>query len=228
MKKKILICIAHSDDETIGCAGAILNHIKNKDEVYAIFMTDGISSRNLKQKKKLISKRKSYSFLASEILGFKWLYRYCGNFPDNALDKVPFIKIVKKIERVKKKIKPDIIYTHNPGDLNIDHRLVSEATLTAFRPMANEKWQKIIAIEIPSSTDYAYAIEKNKFNPNLFLNIFPYWKKKQQALLAYKKEIKNYPNSRSIKGIKFLASLRGAQSGLKMAEAFQVLREIKR
>lgn len=228
MKKKILICVAHPDDETIGCAGAILSHIKNQDEVYAIYMTDGVSSRKLKQKKLLIAKRKSYSLLASQILGFKWLYRYCGNFPDNALDKIPLIKIIKKIEIVKQIIKPDIIYTHNPSDLNIDHRIVSEATLTAFRPMANQKWEKILAIEIPSSTDYAYFIKKNEFNPNLFLNILPYWEKKQKALLAYKGEIKKYPNSRSIKGIKILACLRGVQNGLKMAEAFQVLKEIKR
>ena len=58
---------------------------------------------------------------------------------------------------------PHIIYTHNPHDLNIDHRIVAEATLIAFRPQAKEVWKKILAFEIPSSTDFAYFKKKNNF-----------------------------------------------------------------
>ena len=31
-------------------------------------------------------------------------------------------------------MKPEVIYTHHAGDLNIDHRIVSRAVLTATRP----------------------------------------------------------------------------------------------
>lgn len=226
--KKVLICVAHSDDETIGCGGTIAAHIKNKDQVFCAYMTDGVGARSSKKKEILIKERFKNSELASKILGFVWLHQYCGNFPDNALDSVRFLDIVKKIECVKKQIKPDIIYTHNPSDLNIDHKIVAEATLTAFRPMAGETWQKILAFEVPSSTDYGYFKKNNIFVPNYFNNIDPYWNKKNKALLAYKNEIKKYPNSRSLKGIKSLAYLRGSQNGIKMAEAFQILKEIKR
>jgi LmbE family N-acetylglucosaminyl deacetylase len=228
MKKRILLCVAHSDDETIGCGGAIAHHVKNGDKVYGLYMTNGVGARNSKFRDKFIAQRKKNALIASKILGFKWLIDYCPDFPDNAMDKVRLLDVVKVIEVVKAKIKPHIIYTHNPNDLNIDHRIVAEATLTAFRPQANEGWEKILAFEIPSSTDFAYFKNNKNFQPNYFLDIKNFWKKKERALLAYKKEIKKFPNSRSLKGIEILSKFRGIQNGLFQAEAFQLLKEIKK
>jgi LmbE family N-acetylglucosaminyl deacetylase len=228
MKKRVLICVAHADDETIGCGGAIAHHVKNKDKVYCIYMTNGVGARHFKTKDNLINQRKKNSLLAAKILGFEWLSNYCGDFPDNAMDKVKLLDVVKIIEKAKKKIMPHIIYTHNPHDLNVDHRTVAEATLIAFRPQAKEIWEKILALEIPSSTDFAYFKKNNTFQPNYFLDIKKYWNKKKKALLSYKKEIKKFPNSRSLKGIEILSKFRGMQNGLEQAEGFQILKKIKR
>ena len=70
------------------------------------------------------------------------------------MDKVPLLEVVKVIESIKKKIQPNLIYTHSMADLNIDHRIVSQATLTAFRPLSSESWNEIRTFEVPSSTDY--------------------------------------------------------------------------
>ena len=222
--KKILVCVAHPDDETIGCGGTIAKHLKNGDKVFCVSMTDGVSSRD-NFKKKDISKRNYSLKKAEKILGFEWV-KTQKIFPDNQLDTVKFLDIVKILEIVKKKIKPSIIYTHYPEDLNIDHRVVAEATLTAFRPLKGN-FEKILAFEIPSSTDYRYY-KKKTFNPNYFNDISKYWKKKKKALLAYKQELRKGPNSRSLKGIEALAKYRGMQNGLKCAEAFLILKEINK
>ena len=52
--------------------------------------------------------------------------------------------------------------------------------------------------------------------------------KKKRAIQSYKTEIKKFPNSRSLKGIYSLAQTRGVQNGVKLAEAFITLKEIKR
>ena len=228
MKKRILICVAHPDDETIGCGGAIAHHIKNKDKVYCIYMTDGVGARYSKTKDSLIHQRKKNSLSAAKILGFKWLPDCCGDFLDNAMDKAKLLDVVKLIEKAKKRTRPHIIYTHNPYDLNVDHRIVAEATLTAFRPQAKEAWKKILAFEIPSSTDFAYFKKTKTFQPNYFLDIKKFWKKKKKALQAYTTEIKKFPNSRSLKGIEILSKFRGMQNGLEQAEGFQILKQIKR
>ena len=44
MTKKVLIIAAHSDDEALGW-GTILKHVSKGDEVFAVFLADGVSSR---------------------------------------------------------------------------------------------------------------------------------------------------------------------------------------
>ena len=48
--KTILIIVAHTDDEELGMVGTIEIHYLKGDKVYAISMTDGISSRRNHEK----------------------------------------------------------------------------------------------------------------------------------------------------------------------------------
>ncbi len=223
-KNKVLVCVAHSDDETFGCGGTIAKHVSKGDKVYCISFTDGVSSRkNTKLsdiKKREISKNK-----ASKILGFKWV-KTKTVFEDNKLSFNNLLDITKIIEISKKKIKPNIIYTHFADDLNIDHRVVAEATLTAFRPIKNN-FEKIFSFEVPSATDYRY-FKKKQFNPNFINDITKFWKIKKRAILAYKKELQKFPNSRSLHGIETLSKYRGSQNGLNYAEGFVLVKEISK
>ncbi len=224
-KKTVLIIVAHSDDETFGMGGTIKKHFDNGDKIYAISMTNGVGSRLTSNDQKEITNRRKASIKASEILGFEWLDTY--DFCDNAMDKYPLIDVVRSIENSKSKIKPDIVYTHSNADLNIDHRVVLNAVLTGFRPLPNENCSEIRLFEVPSSTDYSHDEVIGKFTPNLFVDITSQWKMKLNAINCYEKEIRNYPNSRSLKGIEILSQLRGTQSGLLKAEAFQIIRKIE-
>ena len=223
-KNNILVVVAHSDDETIGMGGTIKRHVNNEDNVFVISMTDGVSSR-VNTSNIQISSRLEASKKASLLLGFKW--EKTLNFLDNSLDTYPILKIIKEIEDVKSKINPNIVYTHSFADLNIDHKIVSNAVLTAFRPMPNENCKEIRLFEVSSSTDYGYKNVTGKFEPNLFINIENTWNDKLNALKFYEEEIKKYPHSRSYKGIENLAKVRGNQVGLNMAEAFEVIRKIE-
>ena len=228
MKKKIksaLIVVAHRDDEILGCGGTIAKLIEDKYKVYAISMTNGVSSR-VRSSKKEIDQRYKNSLKAAKLIGFNWLNKISGDFADNAMDSEPLLNIVKVIEKAKKITNPEIVITHYPEDLNIDHQIVSSATLTAFRPKTNQTCKKIISFEVPSSTDFA-IYKKNFFKPNYFVDIQKFWNRKKLGLDAYKDEMLKYPNSRSLKGLKNLAHYRGNQVGLNMAEAFQILRIIK-
>lgn len=221
--KNILIIVAHPDDETIGMGGTIAKHTKNGDKVYAISMTDGVSSRN-EIDFKGSEQRKKNAILASEILGFEWAEMF--DFDDNELDKYPLLRLVKVIENIKYTLNPKLVYTHWSNDLNVDHRAVASAVLTAFRPQPGEQLREMRMFEIPSSTDYGAYVGNEQFNPNLFIEIDENWAKKEQALRCYGNEIKPAPHSRSLQGINNLACLRGNQVGLSRCEAFQVARKI--
>ena len=228
-KNKILVVVAHSGDETFGCGGTSAHHVRNNDKVFCISFTNGVGVRFDNNKNEYeIKKRKASALKAQKILGFRWLEEYCADFPDNSLDTVSMLELIKIIEQTKKKIKPDIIYTHSNTDLNVDHRKISEATVVAFRPQPGENWKEIRFFEIPSSTEYSDGLNFDDFKPNLFINIKTTLKKKLTALKAYSSELRDYPHPRSLKGIKVLAQHRGVQNGLEYAEAFKVVKKIVR
>lgn len=226
MKKRILICVAHPDDEVLGCGGVIQYHKLKGDQVYCLSLTNGVSARNYSSKiiQKKIFDRKKNAIHSAKVLGFKWL-DLKQKFEDNRLDKYDLLDVIKVIEIAKKKINPHIIYTHNKTDLSIDHKVTYNAVVTAFRPQDKEIWQEILAFEIPSSTDFNPGAD---FKPNYVIDIKKFIKKKLKAFSLYREEVRKYPHSRSLKGIETLAKIRGLQNGIEYGEAFQIVKKIKR
>ena len=217
----VLVVAAHPDDEAIGCFGTLLNHYKLGDKINIIFLTDGVSSRGKSEKNK--ERRKKNCLKVLSALGLKKNNVFFLDYPDNMLDTVPLLDVIKDIEEIKQKIKPNILYTHFSNDLNIDHRIAYQAAVTASRPTTNETVKKIFCFEILSSTEWS---DKNKqiFSPNYFVDISKFINKKIKALKIYDKEIKKSPNARSLENIKNHASTRGSTIGTYYAEAFFVER----
>jgi LmbE family N-acetylglucosaminyl deacetylase len=225
LKQDILIVVAHKDDETIGMGGTIAKHTNNGDNVFCVAMTDGVSSRKDSTQSD-VKKRALAANKAAKILNFKWLENRV--FPDNSIDSIPLLSIIEVIEEAKNEINPKIIYTHSKADLNIDHRIVCDAVLTAFRPQPSESWNEIITFEVPSATDYGHPNVTGNFSPNLFVNIEKTWDLKKKALNCYSEEMRKYPHSRSLKALENNNKSLGNKVGLEFAEAFQIIRKIER
>jgi LmbE family N-acetylglucosaminyl deacetylase len=223
---RVLVVVAHRDDETIGAGGTLSKHAEAGDEVLAISMTDGVGSRPELRGEAAKQIRSENSEKAAEILGIDWLSS--ANFPDNQMDTVPFLEIVQFIENSQRGFLPEKIYTHFVGDLNVDHVLTAQATLTAFRPEPDQFCHQIVGFEVASSTDYGALSGRPLFRPDLFIGIDGQWAKKKAALEAYGSELRPYPHSRSIESLESLNRLRGNQVGLHFAEAFQTYRSVLR
>jgi len=228
--EKILVVAAHPDDELLGCGGTIIEHIKKKDKVGILIVSEGITSRdekrNVKKRKKEIENLFSTSKKIGKKIGVNFIELL--GLPDNRLDGMNLLDIIKKIEKVIIKFKPNVIYTHHNGDLNIDHSLVNRAVLTATRPTPNQIVRKIYSFEILSSTNWSVSSKHTAFIPNYFNDISSSLRSKIKYLKMYKDELRKWPHARSIKSIESLAYFRGSSVGIKAAEAFQLLREIKK
>jgi len=223
--KTVLIVAAHPDDDAFGCAGTIIKLANQKNKIFAIYFTDGVSARiNKSDQKKMILDRKNNSDSAAKIMGIKKCTYL--SYPDNQLDKVSLLEIAQKIEHQIKKIQPELILTHFDNDLNLDHQLVNRAVITATRPKPGQKVKKILLFETLSSTEWRFSNKKKVFNPNYFVDISKTINEKIATVKCYKKEVFSWPHPRSLKGVKTLAMFRGQSVGLKFAEAFEVLREI--
>lgn len=220
--EKVLVIVAHADDEAIGCGGTLLKHSDNGDEVRIIYMTDGVGARASDPVASI--DRLSAQKQACHQLDVSTFYNHA--FPDNGMDQIPLIEVAQVIEPVIKEYKPTIIYTHHGGDLNIDHRIVHQAVLTACRPQPNTSVKKILSFEVNSSTEWASISMSAPFLPNYFVDISRYNKEKQLLLEKYQNEMKPYPHTRSIEAIDYLNKVRGSSIGVESAEAFMLIRLI--
>jgi len=235
MSVNVLIIVAHPDDEVLGMGGTILKHFKKGDSVTIAYLTTGITSRrstdfknstnySSSNKEKLemgkqIKKLCEDARAACKILKVKDNIFF--DLPDNEMDTVSPSKIKKIIKKILKEKKPERIYTSHYGDLNVDHRIVCDSVLATCESVKSNV-NEIFCFEILSSTEWAFPYT---FRPNYFVDIKNEISEKIQAMKCYKNEIRKFPHPRSVEGIKN-ASLRwGTVSGLKCAEAFELIKK---
>lgn len=226
MKDKVLVVAAHPDDEVLGCGGTVARLANDGCEVYTLILCRGIAGRyengDAEKIKSEIEELKKQTHAANETIGVKEVFFH--DFPDNRFDTIALLDLVKVIEQVKDSIKPDIVFTHCAGDLNIDHQITYKAVLTATRPLSEETVRQIYSFEVLSSTEWNYPLS---FSPNVFFDISGVIEAKTKAMSQYKSELREFPHPRSLEGAKSNAKVWGMKAGLKYAEAFECVRWIR-
>jgi N-acetylglucosamine malate deacetylase 1 len=227
MSRIIAVVAAHPDDEVLGCGAAIARHALAGEQVHVLIVSEGATSRGAARSRAkaqvelsdlAMSARKAHAILGSASLEMM-------AFPDNRLDSVDLLDVVKPIEAFLEKVCPETLYTHFPADLNIDHRIVSEAVQVACRPVPGSRLKQLLMFEVASSTEWRVASPVS-FNPNYFVEISGTLELKRHALAAYASEIRPWPHARSLEAVEALAKWRGASVGIVAAEAFVLGRGI--
>lgn len=216
--KNILVVAAHPDDETLGAGGTLAKYVKLGYKVSVVFLTDGVGARPDRMSLELVSRRQYAARAAMDILGVQDLM--FGDFPDNKLDSVPLLGVTQFLEILNPE-SFDLVLTHSPRDLNVDHRIASEATNVVFRPQYGNP-RTVLNFEVQSSTNWQPANAAPNFSPNWFEDISETLEVKLKAMDAYSEELREWPHSRSIKAIRSLAEYRGSSCGVTAAEGFEL------
>lgn len=219
--KKALIIAAHPDDEILGCGGTI-KKFATKFEFHVLILTGGAEGRYDKEMESLLRQNAQK---ANELVGtFKV---YFENLPNQGLDAIPLTKVIQPIEERIALIKPEILFVHHSGDLNKDHRITYEATMTVSRPLPGQCVKKVYSYSVPSSTEWNFTEGEKVFVPNTFVEISSEIDSKIDAMKCYKSECRPYPHPRSPEAIKAYAHYFGLSVGLEYAEAFKLIRNIR-
>ncbi|QNJ21590.1 glcNAc-PI de-N-acetylase family protein [Synechococcus sp. MIT S9220] len=225
---RILVVAAHPDDEVLGCGGTIARHADSGDQVQVLIVVEGSTSRQperdrAKAQDELSGLAKAAQ-AAGSILGVVGVELL--DFPDNRLDSLDRLDLIKRIEERVDQHQPECVYVHHSGDVNVDHRRLHEAVVTACRPTPGHVVKRLLSFEVASSTEWQPPGSAPAFHPNWFVDISDQWERKREALVIYSSEMRDWPHARSLKAVEHLARWRGAQLGVDAAEAFCLLRQL--
>ena len=228
--KKILIVVAHPDDELLGLGATMHKLIQEFNvQTHVVILGEGITSRgderDPKQWEKELKIHKQNIKEAQHAIGYHSVSIY--DFPDNRFDTVALLDIIKVVEKEKERFLPEIIFTHHGGDLNIDHQRTFEAVITATRPIKDEVVKTIITFETPSGTEWQASNDPKRFTPNLFIEVsVEDVEAKIKGMESYRFEKRKWPHPRSPKALKSICRERGLRVGKDFVESFQIIRQI--
>lgn len=217
----VLVVAAHPDDEVLGAGGTLARHVHCGDRVHALLVADGATSRYATGMAEVLAK---CTRRAAQVLGFASVDQL--SLPDQRLDTMPLLEVTREVEKVVDRLRPDVVYTHFPGDVNADHGVVARAAWTACRPYVLPGLRLFAVFETPSSTEWAWPIEGSTFGPALFVDVTSTLDEKLDAMSCYESELRDYPHPRSLRALRERAAYWGSRVGRPAAEAFQVLRQV--
>lgn len=182
MKKSIMVCGAHPDDDMLGAGGTLAKYHEEGYHTTAVIFSYGELSHPWVKSKVTREIRTNEAKRAHEVVGcdegiFFGLKE--GNFK-------PEIK-QKKIEDVLRKIirqrNPKMIFTHSFDDPHPDHHAVYETVLKVVDSIKGKHEVYTFDIWNPMSV-------RRRYLPRLYVDVSRTFGKKIAALRCYKSQIK--------------------------------------
>ena len=199
--KTILYLGSHPDDVETGCAGSIA---KTTDKVVVVVFSPCDINTGLEIDSGQILREFYNSMKVLRVKTQEVLY-----FENTKFRQTPDA-IRHCIEKLRREVKPDVVYMPAFDDLHQDHATLAMEALRAFRRGKEEL------------RSYEAGSTLRGFNPNIYVDITDVMDKKIEALMCYKSQ-----NARSYHRedlFKSIAMTRGARIGVQYAEAFQLIR----
>ena len=200
-KMNILAIGAHPDDIEYGCAGTLIKYAERGHHIYLMVLTsgqEGGSSEIRKQEQKKAAKLMSAQ-------GIFW-----GGYHDTQL---PLNKeLIENIEEVLEEVNPDLILVNYGDDTHQDHRILTQATMSATRYIRN-----VLFFEVPTTQN---------FNPQVYVDISDTLEQKFKVLEAHASQVMktNIEDMSILELARANSTFRGIQGRVKFAEAFAPLR----
>ncbi len=198
-----ILCLgSHPDDLEFGAAGTLIKYAKYGHDVYLMLMTKG----DVGGKPEV---RELEQIESGKIIGVKDIF--WGGYRDTKLSVEA--QTITEVEKVIKKVQPDVIFCCCGDDTHQDHRILSLVVKSAARNAGN-----LLFYETPTT--------QPSFQPNVFVNIEDVLDKKMQTLKAHSSQVlkTNIYGTSVLDMANSSAIFRGLQARVRYAEGFESTR----
>jgi bacillithiol biosynthesis deacetylase BshB1 len=182
MKLDILMIAAHPDDAEVGCAGTLMKHAANGRRIGVVDLTRGeLGTRGSAEL------REQEAQAAARVVGLdvrENLGMRDGFFTNDEAHQLQVIQVIRRFQ-------PDIILTNPSVDRHPDHGraadLVHTAAFLAGLPKIETEWQGAIQPAWRPRL-VLQAIHNTYVQPNVVIDITPYWDRKLSAVTAFRSQ----------------------------------------
>lgn len=217
---RILVVAPHPDDEAICNGGMIMLAKKKNLNVFVLFGSIGHSRQFLTNETNANVRLRELQ-KAAKYGNYKYEIMFEGE-EFMRLDALPQKHIIEKIEDVSQSFKPDLVTIPYRNSFDQDHKALSLACLTAFRPLPPLlRHQPSIVLE--SEEPYTWPDEMG-YVPNMFIDISNHFNEKIKLLKFHATQLRDDPFPRSPSNLRRLAGMRGSEIGASYAESYKLLR----
>ncbi len=219
----VVVFAAHPDDETYGCGGVLLRHLKAGDRVHWVIMTEAHAPQWTASE---IAQQASQIDVVASAYPMSSLDWY--RLPSTRLETVPLVDVMARIRTTVERTRPELVYVPSPWDVHTDHRVTFDAALSVLKPfhMPRLGVRRILAFETPSSTDAAPPLAQRQFLPTVFVDVSAFLERKLEIAGLFASEVQAEPLPRGASAVRALARVRGATVAAEYAEAFMLIREL--
>ncbi|MDP2947700.1 MAG: PIG-L deacetylase family protein [Nanoarchaeota archaeon] len=190
---------AHPDDIELGCGGSLAYLISRGAKVINVIVTNGEKSGDSKI-------RKEEAIKAAKVIGVDKVYFI--DLKDTHIQEDARV-CIDFLEKINAEYNPGMVFTHSVKDVHQDHQATYNCSLIAFR-----RTPSILMYEIPGTF--------SSFAPSHFFDISDYLATKKEALDCYHSQ--NTKNFMEYQTVIDIASYRGRQCNIQLAEAFETVR----
>jgi len=228
-KQRLLILAPHADDETYGCAGTIARVKNLGGEVYVIAFSVGDIVQYGETKKMVRGETRLDEF--EIVMKYLKVDDHEVIFHESEkhlrLDVMPRRDLVDIIERSSRlsieNVKPTMLFLPAVS-YNQDHEAIFRAGFTACRPHLREAKPFQYIVLAYDNTSLSWSVEREKFHPQLYIDISEFLEVKKKALSLHASQIRPSAFHGSIESVDYWARVRGREISVEAAEAYMCLR----
>jgi LmbE family N-acetylglucosaminyl deacetylase len=221
--RSLLVVAPHPDDESLGCGGTLLRARSQGTEIHWLIVTAMTAAGGFSDES--ISTRSDEIDRVAEAYGFASVHQL--GLPTAMLDTIPLGEITGAIGKVVREVAPGDVLLPFRNDIHSDHTVVFDAAASATKSFRAPSIRSVLMYETLSETDFGVRPGAGAFAPQVFVDVHDHLERKLEILATYASEMGEFPFPRSSDAVRALAMLRGAQSGVRAAEAFMLVKAVR-